>query len=461
MGKKYRYYDPKQILLFPPNIREWLPEGHLVFFIDTLIDTADISAITDYYEQSDRGNPPYDPRMMTKILCYAYCIGEPSSRKINKALYEDVAFRVLAAGNFPDFRTISDFRKIHLKSLEGLFVHVLDLCSEAGLVKLGTVAIDGTKVKANASIDKNYNHQKLTEKEEHLQQITHALFEKAEHTDDEEDRIYGKDHRGDELPDGFRTKQEQLERIRKAKTILEQRQQEKKNKYDQKKQKRTETEKKRGKRLRGRKLKKVEQNPEKSAMANTTDPESRIMKTRNGYAQAYNGQLAVDTSSQVIVAADLVQDQNDKQQLQPMTQKIQENTGRLPPRVTTDAGYDNEEQITPLWDKIDLYIPTQKDWKTRKTMKETPPPRGRIPKELPLRERMKRKLLTKKGKAIYKKRGSSVEPVNGQIKDNRGFDRLSLRGLAKGKSEWKFICTTHNILKLWRHTNTNTIVLTP
>ena len=317
MSKTYRFYDPEQILLFPPNIREWLPEGHLAFFIDTLISHADISTITDYYEQSNRGNPPYDPRMMTKILTYAYCIGKPSSRKINKALYEDVAFRVLAAGNFPDFRTISDFRKIHLKSLEELFAHVLDLCSEAGLVKLGTVALDGTKLKANASIDRNYNHRKLTEKEEHLQKIAHELFEKAEQTDTEEDRIYGKDRRGDELPDGFRTKTEQLERIRKAKTILEQRQQEKKNKYDRKKQERTETEKKTGKRLRGRKLKKVEQNPQDSAVANTTDPDSRMMKTRTGYIQGYNGQLAVDTSSQVIVAADLVSDQNDKQQLQP------------------------------------------------------------------------------------------------------------------------------------------------
>jgi hypothetical protein len=176
------------------------------------------------------------------------------------------------------------------------------------------------------------------------------------------------------------------------------------------------------------------------------------MKTRTGYIQGYNGQIAVDTSSQVIVAADLVSDQNDKQQLQPMMQKIQENTGRLPQRATMDAGYDNEEQIRPFWDKVDLYIPTQKDWKQRKTMKETPPPKGRIPMKLPLRERMKRKLLTKKGKAVYKKRGSSVEPVNGQIKDSREFDRLSLRGLQKGKSEWKFICTTHNILKLWRHT---------
>ena len=452
MGKIYRFYDPEQILLFPPNIREWLPEGHLAFFIDTLINHADLSTITNYYEQSDRGNPPYDPRMMTKILTYAYCIGMPSSRKINKALYEDVAFRVLAAGNFPDFRTISDFRKIHLKALEALFAHVLNLCSEAGLVKLGTVAIDGVKIKANASIDRNYNHKKLTEKEEQLQKTIHELFEKAEQTDAEEDRIYGKDRRGDELPDGFRTKTEQLERIRKAKTILEQRQQEKKNKYDRKKYERTETEKKTGKRLRGRKLKHVDEKPEESAVANTTDPDSRIMKTRTGYVQAYNGQLAVDAKSQVIVATDLVQDQNDKQQLQPMMQKIQENTGRLPQRATLDAGYDNEEQIKPFWDKVDLYIPTQKDWKQRKAMKGTLPPKGRIPKKLSLRERMKRKLLTKKGKAIYKKRGSSVEPVNGQIKDSRGFDRLSLRGLQKGKSEWKFICTTHNILKLWRHT---------
>ena len=452
MAKKYRFYDQKQTLLLPLNIQDWIPEGHLAIFISDVVNEMDLTSIYTYYESEERGAPPYDPQMMTKMLIYSYCVGVTASRKIEKKLQEDIAFRYLASGNFPDFRTISDFRKIHLKSLEELFAHVLDLCSEAGLVKLGTVALDGTKLKANASIDRNYNHRKLTEKEEHLQKIAHELFEKAGQTDDEEDRIYGKDQRGDELPDGFRTKTEQLERIRKAKTILEQRQQEKKNKYDRKKQERTETEKKTGKRLRGRKLKKVEQNPQDSTVANTTDPDSRVMKTRTGYIQGYNGQIAVDTSSQVIVTADLVSDQNDKQQLQPMMQKIQENIGRLPQRATMDAGYDNEEQIRPFWDKVDLYIPTQKDWKQRKAMKETPPPKGRIPTKLSLRERMKRKLLTKKGKAIYKKRGSSVEPVNGQIKDSRGFDRLSLRGLQKGKSEWKFICTTHNILKLWRHT---------
>ena len=220
MGKKYRFYDPNQELLIPPNIHDWLPEGHLAFFVDKLIDNADISSITDYYEQSDRGNPPYNPRMMTKILSYAYCIGMPSSRKIAKALYENVAFRVLGAGNFPDFRTISDFRKIHLGSLEELFSQVLNLCKEADLVKLGTVAIDGTKVKANASIDKNHCYETLKEKAERLRKIARDIFEEAEKVDEEEDRIYGRDWRGDELPEGFRTKKEQLERIRKAKEII-------------------------------------------------------------------------------------------------------------------------------------------------------------------------------------------------------------------------------------------------
>jgi transposase len=454
MGKKYRFYDPNQELLIPPNIHEWLPEGHLAFFVDKLIDNADISSITEYYERSDRGNPPYNPSMMTKILSYAYCIGMPSSRKINKAMYEDVAFRVLGAGNFPDFRTISDFRKIHLGSLEELFSQVLHLCKEADLVKLGTVAIDGTKVKANASIDKNYCHETLKEKEERLRKIARDIFEEAEKVDEEEDRIYGQDRRGDELPEGFRTKKEQLERIRKAKEIIERKQREKKNKYDKKMEERAEKKEKTGKKLRGRKPKKIEDQPDESDKANITDPDSRMMKTRTGYVQGYNAQVAVDCDSQVIVATDLTQDCNDKNQLVPMMNKTKENTGMLPKRGTMDAGYDNEEHIKQFRDDVDLYIPTQKDWKQRKAMRELPPPRGRIPKKLTLRERMERKLLTKRGKEIYKKRGASVEPVNGQIKSIRRFDRLSLRGLQKGKGEWTFICTTHNILKLWRKTAT-------
>jgi transposase len=364
MGKKYRFYDPNQELLIPPNIHEWLPEGHLAFFVDKLIDNADISSITEYYERSDRGNPPYNPLMMTKILSYAYCIGMPSSRKINKAMYEDVAFRVLGAGNFPDFRTISDFRafrvlgagnfpdfrtisdfrKIHLGSLEDLFSQVLHLCEEADLVKLGTVAIDGTKVKANASIDKNYCHETLKEKEERLRKIVRDIFEEAEKIDEEEDRIYGRDRRGDELPEGFRTKKEQLERIQKAKEIIERKQREKKNKYDKKMKERAEKKEKTGKKLRGRKPKKIEDQPDESDKANITDPDSRMMKTRTGYVQGYNAQVAVDCDSQVIIATDLTQDCNDKNQLVPMMDKIKENTGKLPKRGTMDAGYDNEEQ---------------------------------------------------------------------------------------------------------------------
>ena len=281
-----------------------------------------------------------------------------------------------------------------------------------------------------------------------------AEIKEAERIDEEEDRIYGRDRRGDELPEGFRTKKEQLERIREAKEIIERKQQEKKKQYDEKMKERQVKKEKSGKKLRGRKPKKVKDQPDESDKANMTDSDSRMMKTRTGYVQGYNGQVAVDCDSQVIVAADLTQDCNDKNQLVPMMDKIQENMGRLPKCGTMDAGYDNEEQIRQFRDDVDLYIPTQKDWKQRKAMRELPPPRGRIPKKLTLRERMERKLLTKKGKKIYKKRGASVEPVNGQIKSIRRFDRLSLRGLQKGKGEWTFICTTHNILKLWRKTTT-------
>ncbi|PKM78881.1 MAG: DDE transposase, partial [Firmicutes bacterium HGW-Firmicutes-13] len=390
-----------------------------------------------------------NPAMMVKVIVYSYCIGCRSSRKIAKALYEDVAFRVLAANNFPDFRTISDFRKIHLSAVEGMFDHVLNLCDEAGLVKLGTVAIDGTKVKANASIDKNYTHETLERKERQIQEITRKIFEEAERIDKEEDRIYGKDKRGDELPEGFRTHKEQLERIREARERIEKKQRKKKEEYDAKVEARANKEAKSGKKLRGRKLKKVDDKFDDSDKANTTDPDSQIMKARHGYIQGFNAQIVVDCDSQVIVATHLTQDHNDLYQLSPMMKQTISNTGRKPKHATLDAGYDYEDQMKEFANEIDLYIPSQKGWKQRKAMRDQPPPRGRIPNDMTFRERMNRKLLTKKGKKIYKKR-AVVEAVNGQIKSARGIDRLLLRGKEKGNGEWNLICTTHNILKLWR-----------
>lgn len=449
MSKTYKKYDPKQTFLLSPDIRDWLPDDHLAVFINEVVDELDLSSIFEYYEKEERGNPPYNPVLMTKIIFYAYCIGMPSSRKIDKSMYDDVAFRYIGAGNFPNFRTISDFRKIHLNSLSDLFVQVLVLCSKAGLVKLGTVALDGTKVKANASMEKTKKYETLCKEEEELKKAVKEMLEKAEEIDNIEDEIYGKDKRGDELPEGFRSKKERLERIREAKRRLEEEQKEKHEEYKAKMKERKEMEENTGKNIRGRKLKEVPKKPEDDAKANTTDPDSRIMKNRNGYIQGYNGQIIVDCESQVIVAADIVQDCNDKHQQLPMMKKMEENTGKPPKNATMDAGYWYEDYLKAIPPDIELYVATEKDWKERKKIRESPPPRGRIPKDATFKERMERKLRTKKGKEIYKKRSTSVEPVIGQIK-NRGLGKLLLRGIEKVKGEWNLINLSHNLLKLWK-----------
>ena len=451
MPKKYLPYDPDQCLLLPPNLNDWLPQDHLARFVNDVVDNLDISDITSYYEEELRGAPPYDPLMMVKIRMYADCVGTPSSRVIEKSTHENIGFRFLGAGNFPDFRTISDFRKIHHEPLADLFQQVLTLCELAGLVKMGTVAIDGTKIKANASMDKNYTLETLTKKEERYKEIARKILEEGIRTDEEEDCIFGPDNNGWSMP------KDALERVKRAKDELERRKKEELEKYERMMEKRRKKEKETGKKIKGRKpkhpvdKKKSKDGKQKEPTANTTDPDSRIMKTRKGFIQGYNPQIAVDTDTQIILATDLTQDHNDLHQLAPMLEQTIENTGKIPNNAIADAGYDNEEQIGLFDKKIDLYIPTQKDWKQRKALREKSSPRGRIPKNLSKRERRERKLLTKKGKKIYMKRGGSVEPVIGQIKSAMGLDRLLLRGKEKGNSEWKMYCTAHNILKLWRN----------
>lgn len=448
MGKTYRFYDQKQSLLLPLNIRDWLPEGHLALFISDVVDEMDLSPIYSYYEKEERGAPPYDPCMMTKVLFYAYAVGVPSSRKIEKKQVEDIAFRYLAANNLPNFRTISDFRKNHIDTLEHLFVQVLLLCEEAGLVKLGTVALDGTKVKANASLQNSKHYETLSNLEEELRKKVRELLKGAEQIDEEEDRLYGEDKRGDELPSGFQNKQERLQRIREAKEQLEKKQKQRYEDYQQNQEERKQKENISRKKLRGRKPHPVSKEPDTKLKANTTDPESRIMKTQKGYVQGYNGQTIVDADSQVIVAADLVQDENDKHQQGSMIEKLKQYLGRLPDKVTMDAGYWDEQELKELDEEIDLYVATMKDWKERKKLRDQPPPRGRIPKDMNYKDRMERKLLTKKGKQVYKTRSTSVEPSFGQMK-NRGLGTLLLRGLRKGKGEWLLMCLSHNLLKLW------------
>lgn len=453
MTKKYRRYEPNQTYLIAPDIRDWLPKGHLAFFLNDTVKTLDLSDIYMYYERSDRGQPPYDPAMMTRVLLYAYCIGRSSSRKIARAMYDDVAFRFLGAGNFPDFRTVSEFRRIHLKQLSKLFIQVLRLCVEADLVSNKVAAIDGLKIKANASLDSNMDYKTLCKEEKRLRKQIEEDLKRAIEIDEEEDRKFGKDKQGDELPPWTKDPEERMRRIRKAKEDLERKQKEIREKYDTRVEERAKEEAETGKKVRGRKLKVVPKEPENDTKRNTTDPDSRIMKARQGFVQGFNAQLAVDSKNQIIIAYDVVQDENDQHQLISIYEKIKENLGRLPDALTLDAGYWCEEEIRKILELIDLYIATSKDWKQRKALREKPPPRGRIPKDMSLRDRMERKLLTKRGRRTYKMRGKTVEPVNGQIKDARGFRQFLLRGIEKVKGEFALIVTTGNILKLWRYGN--------
>jgi hypothetical protein len=384
------------------------------------------------------------------LLIYAYCVGVPSSRKIEKKTYEDVAFRIIAAGDHPDHDTIAEFRHRHLQSLGGLFVQVLQLCRQAGLVKLGHVSLDGTKVKANASKHKAMSYGRMKLRERELEEKVAELLRRAERADAEEDSRYGKGVRGDELPEELRFHQSRLKKIREAKAALEAeaRQLAERQRAEEKERERPAAA---GKRHRGRKAKPPSGEPSAKAQRNFTDPDSRIMidGSTKAFVQGYNCQALVDQHSQVIIATNLTQESNDKQQIGPMLEKIKKNIGANPKKLSADAGYFSETNISLLNKaKIDSYIPPNKRCHNRP---ESPPPRGRMPGDLSLADRMRRKLSTVKGKKVYAKRKEVVEPVFGQIKEGRGLRQFLMRGVEKVSPEWDIWCLTHNILKLFRN----------
>jgi transposase len=429
MSKSFRPYDPEQIFLMPASLQDWLPTGHLAYFISDVVDHLDLSLIMSRYEE-EKGYPPYHPAMMVKVLLYAYCIGVSSSRKIEKRLEEDIGFRVLSANNTPDFRTISDFRKDHLKALAALFLQVLKLCQRAGLVKLGHVSIDGTKIKANASKHKAMSYKRMKEEEARLEAEIKALLQKAVAIDDEEDRQYGKNKRGDELPKELAFRESRLKKIREARAALEA-------------EARSEAEQSQG---RGEKATGV---PEDKAQRNFTDPESHIMPAPGGkhFEQAYNAQVAVDSAHQVIVAAEITDQPSDRGQAVPMMKQVKENTGGLPREMSADAGYFSSDVVKDLTaEGIDLYMPPGK---MLHAYNLPVAPRGRIPRGLSIADRMRRKLMTKQGRKRYGLRKELPEPVFGQIKQARGFRQFLLRGKEKVRGEWRFICTGHNLLKLF------------
>ena len=433
----------------PASMREWLSEGHLAWFIVDAVEEMEIREFYEAYRNDGWGAAAYDPKVMVGVLLYAYCLGLRSSRRIARGLEEDVGFRVVAANQQPDFRTICRFRAEHEEALEKLFVEVLRLCHEAGLVKLGVVALDGTKVAASAALDANRSHEAIEEE-------VRRMLAEAKAVDAEEDARYGTDRRGDELPEGLGRREERLKRLREAKERLEREAEAAAKAAQEHLMQRQVEEEATGKKKRGRKPGVVEPIPTEEAKANVTDSDSRIMKTRQGYVQGYNVQ-AVVSEDQIIVAVGVTQEANDVQQLEPMLHTLVrtlEAAGieERPKVGLADAGYWSEANVKACsrLEMPELLIATTKDWKQRKLLREKGCPRGRIPKGLSPRDRMERKLLTKRGRSLYKMRGVLVEPVFGQVKEGQGFRRLMRRGLDAAWSEWSLVGMTHNLLKLWR-----------
>jgi len=473
MGKSFLPDTLNQSLLLPPSLHDWLPEDHLARFLVDVVSQLDLSAIYGCYEQMDgRGKSAYAPEMMVRLLLYGYATGVTSSRKLETRTYEDVPFRFLSGDQHPDHDTIAEFRKRHLKALAGLFTQAVLLCEKAGLVKLGHVAIDGTKIKANASKHKAQSYERMGESEARLKKEIEALLAEAEAVDAAEDAKYGKGKRIDELPKELRRQEDRLKKIQQAKAELEQEAREKAEQerieVESRLAERREEQARTGKKKRGREPEVPDPDqakPEPKAQRNFTDPESRIMPdgaNKGSYVQGYNAQVAVDSTAQVIVAAEITQQTNDKQQLVPMLVRIEENLGRKPEKVTADSGYFSQASVTdPRVAEIDLYIATGRD-KHNNTPEPAadPQPHGAAPEEVtPIdappkeptpNEAMQKKLRTEAGQAIYKMRKAVVEPVFGQIKEQRGIRRFRLRGLTKVQSEWKLICAAFNLHKLHR-----------
>ena len=458
MGQNFIADTVNQTLLFPPSLHDWLPEGHLARFLLDVVSALDLSAIYRSYEEKDgRGQAAYAPEMMVRLLLYGYARGVYSSRKIQTRTFEDVAFRYLSGDQHPDHATIAEFRKRHLEALSGLFTQALLLCSEAGLVKLGHVSIDGTKIKANASKHKAMSYKRMNETAARLKQEIDALLTAAEKTDAEEDAQYGKDRHGDELPAEFERRESRLRKIGEAKAALEQEAKEKaarqRAEAEQKLVEREEEEQRTGKKKRGRKPEAPDPEqarPDDTAQRNFTDPESRIMPdgaNKGSFLQGYNAQIAVDSASQVIVASEVTQETNDKKQLLPMIALIATNLEQKPEKVSADTGYFSEANVTDESVKdVDLYVATGRDKHggAVETSNDPPPP-GASPKEA-----MREKLQTEAGRTVYKMRKAIVEPVFGQIKEQRGFRRFSLRGKENVSREWKLVCAVSNLLKLFR-----------
>jgi transposase len=449
VSKTFRPYHPGQGFLLPPSPLDWLPQGHLAHFILDVVKELDLSKIYAHYNRELRGFPPHHPQMMLALLLYGYCVGIPSSRKIERKTHEDVAFRVLAGGEHPDHTRISEFRRIHLQSLAELFVQVLKLCRKAGLVKLGTVALDGTKIKANASKHKAMSYDRMNKEEQRLREKVAELLSKAEQVDTAEDAEHGAS-RADDLPKDLQRAEDRLRKIREAKAALEaeakQRADEEKAAKFNKKDDQDPPSSEASTQLPKHRIPTTAEGvPTDKAQRNFTDADSRIMKTGDGYVQGYNCQAAVDSTSQVIVAEAVTNQPPDPEHLIPLLSQTIENCEGAPEKLLGDAGYFSENNVRGAQQLgSDPYLATG-----RQKHSETAASPNKSETTMTAKMLMAEKLATREGKAIYARRKAIVEPVFGQIKEARGFRRFLLRGIKKVRGEWSLISLTHNLLKLY------------
>lgn len=453
MSKSFRPYDVHQQLLFPPDLQDWVAEDHLARFVSDVVESLDLSRIYGAYKEG-KGAPAYHPAMMVKLLVYGYCTGVRSSRRIEKATWDDVAFRFLSANQHPDHDSISEFRSRHTKALAALFLQVLQLCRQAGLVKLGHVALDGTKLKANASKHKAMSYGRMLTEEQRLQQEIRSLLDDARETDKAEDAKYGKGKRGDELPEELARRESRLKKIQEAKLALEQQAREKaEREAEEAKVKNEEREKKRGTKD-GKKMGNPHKvpdpetaKPDAKAQLNFTDAESRIMLdgASKGFIQAYNAQAAVDDASQIIVATNVTQSSTDNGELIPLLARVELNMGILPENISADSGYYSEDNVLALrLAGVEPFIPPiqRENGKAKLGAARTP--------NTSVANQMREKLASVAGKSVYSRRKVIVEPVFGQTKAARGIRSFLFRGLEKVQAEWDLICLGHNLLKLHR-----------
>ncbi len=432
MPTTYRPYNPEQSLLLPPSPYDWLPEGHLAHFVFDIVDQLDLSAFYEPYKGDGRRKQPYEPRMMLKLIIYSYLTGTFSSRKIARRIDEDVAVRYLAAGNFPSHRTICDFRLEHVDAFTSLLVQIIRTAQETGLVTLGRIAIDGSKVRANASKHKAMSYDRMKKEQAKLEKEIADILATAAEEDAREDAEYGVDRRGDELPEELRRRETRIQKIKEARERLEQRQREQDTKAGRSEGDDDPARKK------GKPFKRKFGVPDDKAQENFTDSESRIMKSQEGFQQCYNAQIAVDAYNQLIVGFEITQSAADSGSLLPLVEVVEQNCETTPDQVVADAGYRSETSFIELEQKkIDAYVSLGREGK--EAAAET---------TLPATLRMKQKLDSPPGKAVYRRRKAIVEPVFGWVKNVLGFRRFSLRGMRKVAGEWALVCLVINLKRM-------------